>query len=97
MPLPYPLNFAIARANNDAAGFYFFSPDTMRFFRSRLCGRMYGRFFVTSERGPYAVRRYTVRRSDPDGAVSTFSTFQQHTTRDSAIRAAKRAYRRDPS
>lgn len=97
MPLPYPLNFAIARANNDAAGFYFFSPDTMRFFRSRLCGRMYGRFFVTSERGPYAVRRYTVRRSGPDGDVSAAGDFQQYATRDTAIRAAMRAYASDPS
>lgn len=36
---------------NRRAGQHFFSPDTMRFFKSRVHSALYGgRFFVTSEK-----------------------------------------------
>lgn len=36
---------------NKESEHYFFSPDTMRFFNSRICGELYNnRYFVTSER-----------------------------------------------
>jgi len=62
------------RAANKSAGWHWFSPETMRFFNTRICGTLHGgRFFVTSERiSPRGgVRRYTVRVAHHDGAVST--------------------------
>jgi hypothetical protein len=60
------------RQANAAHGHHFFEPDTMRFFRSRVLAGVYGgRYFVTSERAPGAARRYTVRRADEYGAIST--------------------------
>jgi hypothetical protein len=69
---------------NAAAGQHYFSPDTMRFFRSQVhgparvtkSGRVY---FVTSEqREPDCPRLYTVREFYPEtGDIKTRSQFQQ--------------------
>jgi hypothetical protein len=59
-------------------------------------GPAYGRhptapiFFVSSEQGPDGVRRWTVRRLDPDGAIETEGEFQGFRSRDAADRAARR-------
>jgi len=73
------------RDANREAGFHFFDPDTMRFFDSRIETRLIdGRFFVTSEKGPDGVRRFTVRRAMPDGTINTVGDFQGHATRRDA-------------
>lgn len=60
------------RRANEAAGYYWFSPDTLRWFRSRIHADVYdGRYFVTSERNPSGERRYTVREVTDDGEVKT--------------------------
>jgi hypothetical protein len=62
------------RAANKSAGLFWFSPNTMRFFNTRICGPLHGgRFFVTSDRiSPRdGIRRYTVRVAHRDGSVST--------------------------
>lgn len=62
------------RAIADHAGSFFFSPNTMRFFNSRLLKGVYHRgdskaiegavfYFVTSEAYDDAPRHYTVRRA----------------------------------
>lgn len=84
----------IRRANKDA-GHYFFSPDTMRFFRSRVGFRIYpvkdGAFFVTSERyDDNAPRLYTVRRAYDDGRIETMGEFQGYGTSAEANRAARK-------
>lgn len=62
---------------NDWSGHYFFTPDTKRFFRSRILDEVFqgpgGVYFVTSERfGPEAPRRYSVRQFHPStGEVDT--------------------------
>jgi hypothetical protein len=71
----------IRRANRQL-GHYFFSPETMRFFRSRV-GRevIGGRYFVTSEQfDEVSPRLYTVRRANDDGSIDTASEFQGFTT-----------------
>ena len=92
--------FREIREAAEAAGHKFFEPATMRFFRSRLCGRPYqaadgSAFFVTSERGPNMARLYTVRIAKPSGQCETAKdaghTFQEYKTRDAAVAAAKRA------
>lgn len=82
------------KAANRAAGLHFFDADSMRFFRSKVeSGVIGGRFFVTSEQfvtydGVADVRRYTVRRADDDGAITTVGEFQQHPTEVGALGAA---------
>ena len=59
---------------NAEKGFYFFSPASMRFFRSRIAPGVHegpgGVYFVTSEqfefRGERHARKYTVTRFDPE-------------------------------
>jgi hypothetical protein len=78
----------IKQANEDA-GQCWFSPDTMRFFRTRLSHKLYGgKFFVTSEESPSGIRLYSVRRANDDGSVSTVSDFHSLTSRDAHALAA---------
>lgn len=58
------------KATNADAGWYFFSRNTMRFFRSKIFPTVYqgagGVYFVTSEQpGPSAPREYRVREFNP--------------------------------
>lgn len=77
----------IKRANREA-GFFFFSPSTMRFFSSRVCDTTHcgkgGVYFVTSEqfRGDRSLRitgkprAYTVRKFNPETCdIDTASEF----------------------
>lgn len=61
------------KAANRAAGYFFFSPDTMRFFNSRVeTGVIGGRYFITSEQyDENSPREYTARRANDDGTVET--------------------------
>lgn len=76
---------------NNRAGYFFFSPDTMRFFNSRILGKLYGgRWFITSERGPYSFRRYTIRQANADGSITTVKEFGKYSTASAARAAAAR-------
>ena len=85
---------AIKKANAEAGSFYF-SPDTMRFFKSRVMSDVFpledGALFVTSERREGDVRRYTIRRAWDDGDITTLDGFQSYTSRNGALKAAKKA------
>lgn len=77
------------------AGSHFFDRDTMRFFRSRVLPQVFhgkgGVYFVTSEKGPNNVRRFTVRKFDPKTAdIDTLGEFNE-LTRERALRIAKLA------
>jgi hypothetical protein len=76
---------------------YFFSPDTMRFFKSRVSAGVKrtadGWLFVTSEQGPHSERRYTVRKcsyTDTGVHFESVSLFQQYGTAAAAKRAMMR-------
>ena len=75
---------------NVNAGHYFFSADTIRFFKSRYCGEPFtcakGTFFVTSERGPNEIRSYTVRFTVDGSDIETVGEFE---TLQGALNAAK--------
>ena len=84
------------KAANKAAGLFWFEPDTLRFFRSRIGTRVHqgpgGVYFVTSERftsprgnGP---RLFSVRRAYPDGSIDTVGDFQAYKTARQAASAA---------
>lgn len=84
----------IRSANHDA-GFFFFSPRTMRFFNRRVCRRVLGGgFFVTSERFDYGTpRRYSVRLCKESGAVETIGEFQAYDTSAQAYAAIQKLLR----
>jgi hypothetical protein len=84
---------------NAALGFYFFSPDTMRWFNSKVYDDIYqvkeGVCFITSERDDYLDRQptrlYTVRIMRLNGRIDSLSEFQQFNTLKQA-RAFVKAY-----
>lgn len=83
---------------NEAAGQHWFSPESKRFFDSRVGRTLHsgpgGHYFVSSEQfhdlsGNSRPRAYTVRQAHPDGTVATVGEFQGHPTRESATRQAR--------
>ena len=74
---------------NARAGYYFFAPATMRFFRSRVSSTIYqgvgGIYFITSEQfvdsnGVRASRRFTVRQFNPiTGMIKSVGDFNKLT------------------
>lgn len=84
------------RAANKAAGQFFFSPDTMRFFDSRVESAVYGgRYFITSEQGPHGRRRYTIRHASPNGHIRTVGGFGAWESSASAQRDIARLLKED--
>ena len=78
---------------NTSAGHYFFSPSTMRFFRSKIASRnvINGRYFITSEQfDASSPRLYTIRRANDDGTIDTVGDFQQYETAKAAKAAARK-------
>ena len=79
------------KAQNKANGYYFFSPDTMRFFNGKTHRGVYGgKYFVTSEQfvslsGRKHPRKYTIRMAHSDGAIDTVDTFQKFSTLEQAV------------
>lgn len=77
-------------------GSYWFEPDTMRFFKSRVGERIYpdgrgGAYFVSSEKGPHGPRAYSVRYYDPAKCnIDTVGEFQGYRTSTQAHKAAQR-------
>lgn len=90
----YHFTLRSIREANEAAGFHFFKPSTMRFFSSRVLRGVYGgKYFVTSERDTYRdsnPRLYSVRSIREDGSIETHGGFQAF---DSARKARAHAVR----
>lgn len=83
-------NITEIRVANDNRGHHWFEPDTMKFFKSIVYPTVYGGcYFVTSEKGPDNVRRYSVRVCNLDGSISTVSNFQEFGTAAKAKAYAK--------
>lgn len=87
---------------NKKAGKYFFEPDTMRFFNSRVVSEVYTTlwgnyaFFVTREINPSNQLRYSVREFNKQtGDVRTHGEFFGYKTKAVAIEAAKQAARNE--
>ena len=81
---------------NKASGHHFFSPETMRFFRSKVESRLIKeRFFITSEcAGDDHPRLFTIRVYDTKThECKTMGDFQAYKTRDEAgLKIADFAY-----
>ncbi len=68
------------KEENEAAGFYFFEPETMRFFHSTI-HRCFGKgVFVTGETSPHGDRAYSLRVGDLTGHVENFGEFHSYTS-----------------
>ena len=95
----------IKRANK-AAGSYWFSPETLKWFNSKFPAKCVypvrdGAFFISSEysKGVYistgwipdGPTRWTLRFADAEGGISTVGEFQQYESLEEAKTAAKRA------
>ncbi len=79
---------------NKAAGYHFFSPDSLRFFGSRVLPTVYaGNVFITSEYTNWdrSDRAYTVRRLESDGTIETVGEFLGYATRAEAVKVARAA------
>jgi hypothetical protein len=81
---------------NRRAGKYFFEPDTMRFFRSKVASWEVwdGRYFITSEQfkpsyGPAYRRMFTICEAHDDGHINTVGEFQGYRTLAQAKKAVK--------
>jgi len=90
--MPYFWRMYQLERYNGNRNYYFFSPDTMRFFSSRIqtMPPYKGRVFVTSERRNWnSPRLYSVRVIQPSGNIETIGDFQGFTSRQSAHRFAE--------
>ena len=65
---------------NQQSGRHFFSPSTMRFFKSKVYRTVYRdeeeAYFITSEKAPHDKRKYSVRRANEDGSIETIVWYQ---------------------
>jgi hypothetical protein len=78
---------------NKEAGHFFFSPNSMRFFKSRILSSVEevptGWMFITSERFETLPRHYTMRICYRDGSIKTVGQEAAY----SSARQARRAMR----
>lgn len=90
-----PTTVTELKQRNASNGGYWFTPDTMRWFKSRVqadvfVGQSYS-YFVSSERQDWdSPRLFTVRAMGADGRVVTVGDFQQYASRTAALGAARR-------
>lgn len=82
MSIVKTMDMADIKALNEAQGGFWFSPETMRFFKTRLSKLAFRStsgshaFFVTSEQDRDYRRRYTVRKCDlQTGRIATHGDF----------------------
>jgi len=92
------ISFSEIKAKNKRGGFFFFEPDTMKFFNSRIEGNIAfvkgnNAYFITSEQRPNSEepRRYTVRRANlKSGDIETEGDFQEYGKASQAMAEIKR-------
>ncbi len=85
------LNLLAVVHANDEAGHHWFDADTMEFFKSRLESDLIdGRYFITSERGPYGPRAFSICMADEDAHIQTVGEFMGYETLTGAVLAATR-------
>lgn len=82
-------SMAEVKAANKALGHYWFSPSTMKFFKTKIeTSLIRGRYFITSEMNfNNTGREYTIREASSNGAINTIGEFQKYKT----LKAAKAA------
>lgn len=87
-------SMAGVRAAFSAAGSYWFSKGAMQFFRTKIESSLIGgRYFITSEKPPYDVRKFSVRKvvrhDNGSLTIETIGEFCSHETIQEAREALK--------
>jgi hypothetical protein len=80
---------------NRKAGQHWFSPDTMRFFKSKIpqdhVGLVNNRYFITSEKSPWDKRKYSIREwLGKSKTIETVGDFGSFNTKSQAERKLKK-------
>lgn len=97
--IPPVLTVSDVKRINREAGQFFFSPESMKFFESRIETKgllIKNRFFITSEQfisstGQKAPRKFTVRELNREtGGITTVSKFNEISTKKEAIKFAEK-------
>ncbi|WP_035194185.1 DUF7447 family protein [Acidithiobacillus ferrivorans] len=86
------------KAANRGADQHFFDRSTMSFFQSRVCRKLTGHYFVTSEQcrfDPRAKRTYTLRQVTDNGWISTVGDYGAYSTSRAAHAEAARLWAQD--
>ncbi len=85
----------IIAAANGGESPYWFSEESMAWFNTLLCSKVYpvadGAYFVTGERSGSEPRKWTVRFCSDDGSIENIGTFQQYEDAKAAHWAARGA------
>lgn len=88
------LSVSQIKRHNEDIGHHFFSPDTLRFFKSKVYEDLHlGQYFITSEMNKYATdgkREYTIRRATGTGEIETVGIFGGY----SSLKSARTALRK---
>jgi len=77
---------------NQMAGRFFFSKDSMRFFKSRILSTIYkGSYFITSEANGFNddSRSFTVQFASKNGDIDTVGGFNRFKTKQQAVKFIK--------
>lgn len=75
------------KSANAANGQYWFSPQSLKFFSSKIENKVYGgRLFITSEQfessdGHKDPRRWSIRLTEDDGSIWTINGFQEYASK----------------
>lgn len=79
------------KATNKANGNFWFDPDTMRFWRSKIHGGIRReKYFITSEDDFSRTRRlFSIRTFNAQGEIDTIGKFQAYATLTEAVEALK--------
>lgn len=84
------MNIADIKKKNAEIGEFFFSPETLKFFSSKIFEEVLpGGYFITRETPPNEWPRFTVRKAEPGGQITTVSDFCEYSNHLDAYRAAK--------
>lgn len=80
---------------NKQAGYHFFDPETLQYFKSRIGTTVYGgNMFITSEQHDNSPRMYTIRKIEDNGDITNIGEFQQYRTSAQATAAVKKMVKR---
>lgn len=97
--VPEVLSVSDVKRINKEAGQFFFEPESMRFFESKIETRgllIKNKFFITSEQfipstGKPFPRKFTIRGFNREtGGIPTISKFQQFKTKSEAVKFAEK-------
>lgn len=89
------LNIGDIKELNRKAGQHWFSPDTMKFFKSKVpqdhVGLFGNKYFITSEKSPYDKRKYSIREwKGKTKSIDTVGDFGSLNSKAQAERVLKK-------